>query len=104
MFHDYLYVYSIVISLSLILMECMFTMINVHYPFPTNFFSITEHFAIDFSTFNFLFNQITFTKHSCLENSKDLGKKREVIKNISILKRNMSRTMTIAIFDEQIRL
>jgi hypothetical protein len=67
----------------------MFTMINVHYPFPTNFFSIMEHFAIDFSTFNFLFNQITFTKHNCLENSKDLGKKREEIKNISILKTKM---------------
>ena len=68
-------------------MECMFAVINVHYPFPTNFLSIMEHFAIDFSTFNILFNQITFTKHRCLQNSKDLAKKREEIRNLSILKR-----------------
>ena len=89
MIHDYLYVYSIFIALSLILMQCMFTRINVHYPFPTNFFSIMERFAIDFSTFNFLFNQITISKRNCLENSKDLGKKRDEIKNISILKRKV---------------
>ena len=48
-----------------------------------------KHFAVDFSTFNFLFNQITFTKHNCLENSEDLEKKREEIKNISIFKRKI---------------
>ena len=42
-----------------------------------------EHFAVDFSTFNFLFNQITFTKHNCLKNSKDLGKKYEEINPFS---------------------
>ena len=97
MFHDYLYVYSIFISLSSILMECMFTTINAHYPFPKNFCSIMEHFAIDFSTFNFLFNQMTISEHSCLANSKDLGNKREEIKNISIFKKknmNISRIIT----------
>ena len=60
-------------------MEYMFTMINVHYPFSANFFPMMEHFAIDFAMFNFLFDAITFAKHNCLENSKDLGRKHKEI-------------------------
>lgn len=67
----------------------MSTVYLSHYLFPTNLFSIMEHFAIDFAMFNFLFDAITFAKHNCLENSKDLGRKRKEIKNISILERKM---------------